>query len=169
MQPGTPGLWKSVLIPFITAVILIQNLYTGIMKNITGNLATFLGATILLVFGLIYLFRNSFMPYHSAAVSMEWAQLGPASQYLILALMRATSGGFISSAFAMIFLQCQYSRYRITWIPLLILVTGTIAMICISYATLIISLHTPGRPPLALAIVGEALLIVGFIFNRRCH
>ncbi|MCX6285163.1 MAG: hypothetical protein NTW31_13120 [Bacteroidetes bacterium] len=137
------------------------------MKNITGNLATYLSAGILLSFGIIYLFRNSFMPYHSAAVSMNWSQVDPATRYLILALMRAASGGFISLAFAMIFMQFKFTRCQISWIPVLILIIGTIAMICISYATLIISLHTPGRPPVTEAIIGEVLLIIGFFFNRK--
>ena len=140
----------------------------GIMKNITGNLTTYLSAAILLSFGFVYLFRNSFMPYHAAAIARSWAQIDHATQYLILALMRAASGGFISLAFTIIILQYKYSLYRIAWIPGLILFIGTISMICISYATLIISLHTPGRPPLAEAIIGEVLLITGFIFNRRC-
>ena len=137
------------------------------MKNIIGNLTTYSAATILLSFGFIYLFRNSFMPYHSEAISKEWNQVDHASQYLILALMKATSGGFISLAFAMIFLQYKYSRYSIAWIPALILIIGTIAMICISYATLIISLETPGRPPVAEVCIGEVLLVAGFIFNRK--
>ncbi len=148
-------------------VILIQTLYTGIMKNISGNLTTFLSAAILLSFGFIYLFRNSFMPYHSVAISMDWTQVDPATRYLILALMRATSGGFISLAFAMIFLQYKFTQCRIPWIPSLILIIGTIAMICISYATIIISSHTPGRPPILEAVIGEILLIAGFIFNLK--
>ena len=137
------------------------------MKNITGNLATYLAATILLSFGLVYLLRNSFMPYHSVAVAMTWPQVDHATQYLILALMRATSGGFISLAVSIIFLQYKFSQQRIAWIPVLVLIIGTISMICITYATLVVSLHTPGRPPVAEAVAGEVLLIVGYIFNRK--
>jgi glycosyltransferase involved in cell wall biosynthesis len=137
------------------------------MKNLSGNLATYSAAAILLLFGFIYLFRNSFMPYHSAAVSLAWTQVSPPTQYLLLALMRATAGGFISLAFAIIFLQYKFSTNRISWIPLLILLIGTISMICITYATLLIRFHTPGRPPLADAVIGEVLLIAGFIFIRK--
>jgi hypothetical protein len=137
------------------------------MKNKTGSLTTYLAAVILLSFGFVYLFRNSFMPYHSDAVLMAWNQVAPATQYLLLALMRATAGGFISLAFAIIFLQYKFSVQRISWIPVLILLIGTISMLCTSYATLIIRVHTPGRPPISDAIIGEVLLIAGFIFNRK--
>ncbi len=137
------------------------------MKNIKGSLPTYLAAIILLAFGFIYLFRNSFMPYHSVAVSMSWDQVGRETQFLILALMRATSGGFLALGFAIIFLQNRFSIHKTSWIPALIIAMGTISMICTSYATIIISSHTPGRPPLVDAIIGEVLLIIGFIFNRR--
>jgi hypothetical protein len=137
------------------------------MKNITGSLSTYLAATILLSFGFVYLFRNSFMPYHSKAISLAWTQVDHATQYLFLALMKATAGGFLSLSFAIIFLQYKFSINKISWIPVLILVIGTISMICSSYATIIVSFHTPGRPPVADVIIGEVLLIVGFIFNRK--
>jgi len=137
------------------------------MKNIAGNLTTCLTAFILLSFGFVYLFRNSFMPYHSVAISHEWNQVDKATQYLFLALMRATAGGFLSLSFTITFLQYKFSIHKISWIPLLILVIGTISMLCTSYATLIVSFHTPGRPPLYDAILGEVLLIAGFIFNRK--
>ena len=137
------------------------------MKNIMGNLTTCLAAAILLSFGFVYVFRNSFMPYHSDAVSMPWTRVAPATRYLLLALMRATAGGFISLAFAIIFLQYKFSMERISWIPVLILLLGTISMVCTSYATLILRFHTPGRPPFADVVIGELLLIAGFIFNRK--
>ena len=137
------------------------------MKNITGSLTTYLAAAILLSFGFVYLIKNSFMPYHSAAVSLAWTQVDQSTQYLLLALMRATAGGFISLAFAIIVLQYKFSKHRISWIPALILFIGTISMICTTYATIIIRFHTPGRPPVIDVVIGEALLILGFICNRK--
>lgn len=137
------------------------------MKNLIGNLMTWAAGAILLSFGLIYLFRDSFMPYHAEAVSMEWIKMDPAVRYLVLALMRAASGGFISAALAMIILQMKFSNSRDPWIPWLILLIGSIMMLCISYATILIRIHTPGKSPLADAIIGELLLIAGFFLNRK--
>ncbi|MEI6435417.1 MAG: hypothetical protein WCP32_11275 [Bacteroidota bacterium] len=137
------------------------------MKNTIGRLTTYTAAAILLGFGLVYLLRNSFMPYHSEAISLEWDKVEPATQYLFLALMRATSGGFIATAGAIIFLQYKLQENKLSWIPLLILILGTISMLCTLYAILTVCIHTPGRPPFATDLIGEALLIVGFVFNRR--
>ena len=35
------------------------------------------------------------------------------------------------------------------------------------YATLIVKLNTPGKPPTLLAIIGIVLLIIGYIFNQK--
>ena len=137
------------------------------MKNFPGSSTTYAGASILLGFGLIYLFKNSFMPYHSEAVSQKWADLQPATRFLVLALMRATSGGFIATAVAIIFLQNKLQENRLTWIPNLILILGTISMACSLYAIILVSANTPGRPPVVADIGGEVLLIIGFVFNRR--
>jgi hypothetical protein len=135
------------------------------MKNIPGSLFTYAAAVILLGFGLNYLFKNSFMPYHSDAISREWEEVPPATQFLILALMRATSGGFISIAVAIIFLQYKLAANKSSWMPFLILAIGTISMVCSLYAMVTVSAHTPGRPPASADIIGEALLLTGFVFN----
>ncbi|MCX6252384.1 MAG: hypothetical protein NTX61_16750 [Bacteroidetes bacterium] len=137
------------------------------MNNATGKLATYTAAVIALVFGSIYLLKTSFMPYHSAALSIKWEEVGRATQFLLLALMRAAAGGYISLAFAILFLQYRLSVNKLSWIPFLILILGTISMVCSLYAELIVSGNTPGRPPVLITIVCETLLIVGFIFNRK--
>jgi hypothetical protein len=137
------------------------------MKNLTGCLTTYTAASILLGFGMIYLLKDSFMPYHSEAISLKWEEVEPGTQFLLLALMRATSGGFISIAIAMIFLQYKLQVNRLSWIPFLILILGTITMACSLYAIITVRVHTPGKPPIAADIVGEVLLIIGYIYNRK--
>lgn len=69
-----------------------------IMKNKIGSISNYLVGILLGGFGLTYLFKDSFMPYHRAAVSIPWNKLDINIQFLILALMRAVSGGFILAA-----------------------------------------------------------------------
>jgi|WetSurMetagenome_2_1015567.scaffolds.fasta_scaffold11418_3 hypothetical protein len=137
------------------------------MKNIIGNLSTCLAIALLMSFGLAYLSRNSFMPYHSAAIGLAWENLDPPMRMLILAMMRAIAGGFIASAFAMLFLQIKFNTSRLPWIPFLVLALGTILASCLLFATSTIIFNTPGRPPVIQTVIGEALLITGYIFNMR--
>jgi hypothetical protein len=46
-------------------------------------------ALLSILFALIYLTRNQFMPYHAEALSLSWSELAEEMQVLILALMRA--------------------------------------------------------------------------------
>ena len=137
------------------------------MKNLYGNLATYLASAILMAFGLVYLLRNSFMPYHSVAISLKWEEFDAAMQVLLLALMRATSGGFIAVAFAIAFLQFKFTVTKLPWLPIFVLTLGTISMLCSAYATLLVMFHTAAKPPFDVTIIGEIFLIIGFVFNRK--
>jgi len=137
------------------------------MNKKIGSLANYLAALILFTFGIIYLFRTSFMPYHSEALSLDWSEVESNTQFLILALMRGVSGGFIAISIAVIVLQKKFSSTKIPWIPWLILTTGLIVTSASIYATMIVRLNSPGKQPTTMAIVGILLLIIGYVFNQK--
>jgi len=137
------------------------------MTRKTGSILNYLFAALSLTFGIIYLTRSSFMPYHGAALAIEWNEVEQNTRYLILGLMRAVGGGFIVSATAIIFLQYKFSADKLKWIPSLILIIGIIIESTTIYATLIIRLNTPGNPPVSIAIVGLILLTAGYILNQK--
>jgi hypothetical protein len=137
------------------------------MKAKIGSIANYATALVFLTFGVIYLFKNNFMPYHGAALSLEWSQLEENTQSLILALMRAASGGFLASAVAITVLQIKFRDDKLSWIPLLILITGFIVTCTTLYATILVRIYTPGKPPTILGIGVIVLLIVGYILNRK--
>ncbi len=68
-------------------------------------LPNYIVGAIWIVFGLVYLFKDSFMSYHAVALSSSWEELNPAFQTLILALMRAAGGGFFLAGIMIIILQ----------------------------------------------------------------
>lgn len=137
------------------------------MNKKIGNITNYLAALILIIMGLVYLFKNSFMPYHSEAVSLEWNEVESNFQHLLVAFMRVVAGGYIAVAISIILLQRKFSTYKISWIPLIILIPGLVVSSLTIYATMIVRLNTPGNPPTTLAIVGFILLIIGYVFNRR--
>ena len=137
------------------------------MNERIGSIANYLVALGLLSSGMIYLFKNSFMSYHSEALSLDWKEVENSTQFLILALMRAVSGGWIAVAIVIIVLQRKFTLTKISWIPWLIFATGLIVSFVTIYATLIVRINSPGKPPNANLIVGIVLLIIGFIFNQK--
>lgn len=132
-------------------------------KNI-GAISNYLASLILMTMGLIYLFKISFMPYHRDAVSMQWIELNVETQFLILALMRATAGGYL--AVMIIILQRRFSTTPLTWIPICMLIPGLIVSFASIYATLLVRFNSPGKPPTLLAIFGIVLLLIGYVNNK---
>lgn len=122
-------------------------------------------ALVSILFGLIYLTRNQFMPYHAEALSLSWSELSENMQVLILALMRAVGGGFLATGLAIFILLIipfgVGDKWTIYAIPAISLCTslGTL------YATLLVKTKTPGKPPVILGFLALALTIIGFIFS----
>lgn len=135
------------------------------MKIKVAALVNYLAAALLLVMGITYLTKTSFMPYHSEAISLDWINVEKNTRILILALMKGVSGGLIAVSFTISFLQFKFTSSRISWIPFLILIIGIIISMTILYAMLFIKLNTRGNPPIGLTISGTVLLISGFILN----
>ncbi len=124
-----------------------------------------LALLLLIAFGLIYLFRSEFMPYHAVAVGKSWAEVEPAFQILILALMKVTGGGFLASAFAIGIFLFKAFRKGQRWSFWAIPITGLIASLSSLYVTINVTVNTPASPPWIAAALGTILLTVGFIFS----
>lgn len=140
------------------------------MKTInskTGSISNFLVALICLIFGVVYLVKDSFMPYHSQAVSLAWIDVEADFRFLILALMRAASGGLIVTAILIVWLQIRFIKTRKNWLALMILILGSIMGLALFYATITIRIHTPGNPPTILNAIMLCFLLIGYIFNRK--
>jgi uncharacterized membrane-anchored protein len=137
------------------------------MKIKIAGLVNYLAATLLMVMGIIYLTKTSFMPYHGDAISLDWFEVEKNTRVLILALMRGVSGGLLSVSVTILYLQFKFTSTRLRWIPGLILIAGIILSATVLYAMLIIKSYTPGNPPFALTISGTVLLITGFYLNMK--
>ena len=149
-------------------MILVNNMDSRLRKKYEWiiPLPNYIVGAIWVVFGLVYLFKDSFMPYHAVALSSSWEELNPAFQTLILALMRAAGGGFFLAGSMIILLQTIYNRTKIKWIPTLILLIGVIIVSTTVYATLIVRLNTNANPP-TLSSVGALIgLISGYLMNK---
>ena len=57
-------------------------------------------AVVSLVLGAIYLFRDSFMPYHAVALGQDWSEVDAATRTLVKALMEVAAAGWLAVAVA---------------------------------------------------------------------
>lgn len=124
-----------------------------------------LAALLLSIFGLVYLFRPEFMPYHAVAVSQSWVDVEPSFQVLILALMRVVGGAWLATAMAIVILLFFPFRRGDKWARWAIFAVGMCASVSSLYATIYVTTNTPATAPWAAASVGLLLLFVGLVLS----
>lgn len=100
-----------------------------------------------LVLGSTYLFRGSFMPYHADALGRSWAEVEPALQTLIGALMDVAGAGWIGIGVATLVLVAVPMRHGQRWGRLLIPALFLIFYVPTLLATIAVMNGTPGTPP----------------------
>jgi hypothetical protein len=111
--------------------------------------ATFyvVNALVSIALGGLYLFRGSFMPYHAEALGQRWADLEPALQTLLKALMEVAGAGWIGIGVATLVLVAVPMRRGETWGRLLIPTLFLIFYVPTLLATLAVLNQTPAAPP----------------------
>ena len=124
-----------------------------------------LAVLVAMAFGVTYLTRSRFMPYHSDALQLSWDELDSQLQALLLGLMRAVGGGWIAASLGVGFLLVFPFRAGETWARYAIPLVGLAAALPTLYAALYVRSRTPASPPVSLAVVAILLLIVGFFIS----
>lgn len=124
-----------------------------------------LAVVVTMAFGLLYLSRSRFMPYHSDALQASWEELDSELQALLLALMRGVGGGWLAASLSVAFLLVFPFRAGETWARYAIPVVGLAAALPSLYAALYVRSRTPASPPVSLVVLAILLLIVGFFIS----
>ena len=122
-------------------------------------------AIVSLVLGSIYLFRSTFMPYHSAALSKEWGELDHATQTLIKGLMELAGGGWLALGVLILFLVAFPIRRGERWArfaaPLGLLTFYIPALL----ATWSVLQETPASPPWLPTAAACVAAVLGFLLD----
>ncbi|MEI9909303.1 MAG: hypothetical protein WDO71_06370 [Bacteroidota bacterium] len=138
------------------------------MQQLITSIFNYTAGSVSVLFGLVYLFRVRFLPYHEDALNKDWKDVTPAFQVLILALMRAVGGGAAASGFSIIILQYyHHTNSGSHWIPVVILINGLLISCGSLYAMLLVRLKTSGRPPIWAIAVSVLLLFAGYFTSMR--
>ena len=106
-----------------------------------------INALVSLVLGSTYLFRGSFMPYHADALGRSWAEVEPALQTLLGALMDVAGAGWVGIGVATLVLVAVPMRRGERWGRLLIPTLFLIFYVPTLLATLAVLNGTPATPP----------------------
>jgi hypothetical protein len=116
-------------------------------------------------FGVVYLVKPEFMPYHSVAVGMPWAAVAPSFQVLILALMRAVGGACLAFAVLQLTLLLIPFRQGAAWATWAIAVSGLVMCAGTLYAMMLVAQNTPATPPWIAPTAGAVLLVVALVLS----
>ena len=113
-----------------------------------SKLAAILYARIVSIgLGAVYLFRESFMPYHAEALSRSWIELEPTLQALIGALMNVAGAGWVALGVATLVLVALPVRRGEQWARVLVPMLLLLFYIPTLFATLTVLRETPASPP----------------------
>jgi hypothetical protein len=116
-------------------------------------------------FGVVYLTKSKFMPYHSDALQASWDELDSNLQVLLLALMRSAGGGWLGVSLGVAFLLWFPFRAGERWAMYAIPVIGLAVALPSLYATLLVKNRTPASPPANLVAAAILFLVLGFFLS----
>ena len=118
-----------------------------------------------LVLGGIYLFRDSFMPYHAAALGRAWDELGPEMQVLLKALMEAAAGGWLALGALVLLLVAFPIRRGERWARLAAPAAILLFYVPNLLATLSVLNATPATPPWRSGVFACLCAVVGLALD----
>ena len=115
--------------------------------------------------GLVYIFSDKFMSYHSEIIQTNWSALDRLEQLLYLGMMRTEGAGFLATALAMAVLLLIPFREGKVWSYWAIPVIGIVEYLPTFFATLHISMVTNASPPWPVVIFAIILLMLGLFLT----
>lgn len=124
-----------------------------------------LATLIVAAFGVTYLFRPEFMPYHAVAVGMPWVGVAPSFQVLILALMKVIGGACIAVVVLQLILLFVPFRQGAVWARWAIPAGGLIITLGGLYGMLYVGLNSPATPPWIGPAAAVLLLVLGLVLS----
>jgi hypothetical protein len=111
-----------------------------------------------LVYGVVYLMRGRFMPYHRAALGRAWEELDLPTRTLLLGLMKTVGGGMLGCTVAGGFVLAGPFVAGEPWANWALLAIGLCAGLPAVYASFLVhaktGADTPRLPALAVLVLG---------------
>ena len=124
-----------------------------------------IAALLSVVFGVIYLVRSQFMPYHQDALCLSWQQLDQHLHVVLIRLMRAAGGGLLATGISTAVLALIAFRVGQPWAQYAIPVIGLVVAVPSLYATILMRCRTLKDTAIAASAMAVGLLVLGFILS----
>lgn len=110
-----------------------------------------------ILFGVRYMRRDAYLPYHAAVAGKSFADLDPGVQAVILGMLKIIGGGFVTLGVALLWL-CFALHKGGGWAPWAILSVSAVALgpmlhVAVRLRALRPEAQTPVRPTLAMMVL----------------
>ena len=121
----------------------------------------FIVALAVIVFGVRYMRRDSFMPYHAAVAGKSWSELDAGVQRVVLGMLRIIGGGFATLGVTLLWL-CFALHEGARWAPWAILTVSATALVPMLYVAIQLRSFRPdAQTPVRPTLVMMALIVLG--------
>jgi hypothetical protein len=117
------------------------------------------------VWGVMFLLRSDFMPYHAVAVGMPWSDVPGPFRVLIMALLKLAGGGWLTVAVAEFVLLLVPFRQGARWALWTVPCLGLLPFAGVCNAMAHVTLNTPATPPWGATIASIALILIGAVLS----
>jgi hypothetical protein len=121
----------------------------------------------MLLGGLAYAIRDSYLPYHAAATTYAWQELEPGVQTLFLAMLNGAGSLMLLTALTLILLLIIPFRQNDRWCFWAIPLIGISAMLTTIRAAVLVDLNTPANPPWLGLLIVIALFTSGLVLSYK--
>ena len=117
------------------------------------------------LFGVRYMRRGEYLPYHAAVAGKSWNELDPGVQVVILGMLKIVGAGFVTLGVSLLWL-CFALHEGAWWAPWAILTVSAIALGPMLYvATKLRAFRPEAKTPVRPTVAMMLLIIVGVGFS----
>jgi hypothetical protein len=113
------------------------------------------------VWGIMFLTRSEFMPYHADAVGVPWSEVPRPFQVLILGLLKLAGGAWLTVAVAQFVLLLGPFRQGSRWAQWAVPAIGLLHYVGVVVAMAHVTINSPASPPWGAAIASVLLVLAG--------
>lgn len=121
----------------------------------------------MLVGGLVYAMRDSYLPYHAAATTYAWHELAPGVQILFQAMLNGAGSLMLLTALTLILLLMIPFRQNERWSFWAIPLIGISAMLTTIRSAVLVDLNTPANPPWLWLLIVISLFTSGLLLSYK--
>ena len=114
-----------------------------------------------IMFGVRYMRREEYLPYHADVAGKSWKELDPGVQAIILGMLKIIGGGFATLGVTLLWL-CFALHEGARWAPWAILTVSAVALAPMLYvATKLRAFRPEAQTPVGPTAAMMVLIVVG--------